>query len=211
MHAGNARAIALNGSEQMEMQSTRSLPAPRALVWAALNDTQVLQSCIAGCERLELIEENRYAITVAATIGPVKARFNGKLTLADLDPPSSYRLEFDAQGAAAGFGKGLAQVTLRDEGASATLLEYAVKAQVGGKLAQIGSRLIDAAAKKLAADFFESFEKAVAMQQPPSAPTQASGAHEVARQVPRRTALAVGVALILAAALVAAFLWWSSR
>lgn len=189
----------------MEMQSSRTLPAPRTVVWTALNDTAVLHGCIPGCERLELVEGNRYAITVAATVGPVKARFNGRLLLADLDPPSSYRLEFDAQGAAAGFGKGMATVTLREEGAQATLLEYAVKAQVGGKLAQVGSRLVDAAAKKLAADFFASFEQAIVALQPAAAPAAAEPAVETSPRRPRWVVVALAAAAIVAAAA----LWWS--
>lgn len=145
----------------MEMQNSRLLPATRAAVWEALNDTQILRNCIAGCERLEQVEMNRFTMVVTVAIGPVKARFCGHLRLADLDPPRSYRLEFNGQGGVAGFGKGHATVVLSDA-ETGTTLEYSVNAQVGGKLAQVGSRLVDTAARKLAADFFDRFERAVA-------------------------------------------------
>jgi uncharacterized protein len=141
----------------MEMKGERVLPVPRAKAWEALNDPAVLQECIAGCESIELTGENQYQIVMTAAVGPVKAKFKGKLTLSDVDPPSSYRLTFEGQGGVAGFAKGGAEVALADEGSS-TRLSYAVNASVGGKLAQIGSRLIDAAARKFADDFFNRFQ-----------------------------------------------------
>lgn len=187
----------------MKMSGSRSLPASRAAVWQALNDTEVLRSCIAGCERLEPTEDSRYTITLTAVVGPVKARFNGRMSLLDLDPPSSYRLEFDAQGAAAGFGKGRAAVTLREEGPRSTTLDYAVEAQIGGKLAQVGSRLVDAAAKKFAADFFDRFESSIAAS---IAVGQASTG-PVPDPQPARLPWA---AWALAAAAAAGALWWWS-
>lgn len=144
----------------MELRNTRLLPAARDVVWEALNDTAILQQCIPGCERLEPAADGRYVVSVTAVIGPVKAKYDGHLLLRDLAPPQSYRIEFEAQGAAAGFGKGGADVVLVERDA-ATELQYAVQLQVGGKLAQIGSRLIDAAAKKIAGEFFDRFERAV--------------------------------------------------
>jgi hypothetical protein len=126
-----------------------------------MNDPEVLKSCISGCESIERLSDSEYAVVTTAAIGPVKARFRGTLLLADLDPPNSYSLSFDGQGGAAGFGKGSARVSLAAEGAG-TRLSYAVKAQVGGKLAQIGSRMIDGVAKKLADDFFTAFNQKMA-------------------------------------------------
>lgn len=140
----------------MELTETYLLPAPREAVWKALNDPAVLKACLAGCESFEASGENVYACVVAASIGPVKARFTSKVTLSHIEPPTRYTLAFDGQGGAAGFGRGSAVVELADEG-SGTRLTYRATAQVGGKLAQVGSRLIDAAAKKVAADFFGKF------------------------------------------------------
>lgn len=140
----------------MEMTGEQLIPAAQAEVWRGLNDPEVLKSCISGCESIEKLTEDEYAIVTVAAIGPVKARFKGKLSLTDIDPPNSYSLSFDGQGGAAGFGKGSARVSLATEGKS-TRLSYAVKAQIGGKLAQIGSRLIDGVAKKMADDFFAAF------------------------------------------------------
>lgn len=194
----------------MEMQSSRALPATRVAVWAALNDMSVLRACITGCERLERVDEGRYLITLSAAVGPVKARFNGQLTLADLDPPRSYRLEFDAQGAAAGFGKGTAAVTLHEDESGATLLQYVVKAQVGGRIAQVGSRLVDAAAKKVAADFFDRFERAVATLHAPTTSETRATVPAVAPDVRQMLAWAYVAAAVVAAAL-AAVAWWARR
>lgn len=149
----------------MELTQSQLIPLSRQKVWDALNDPQVLKACIAGCESLERVSDTEYNLLVVAAIGPVKARFKGKLQLADLDPPRSYTLSFDGQGGVAGFGKGSAAVSLFEEG-ERTRLDYSVKAQVGGRIAQVGSRLIDAAAKKMAEDFFAAFIRHLA---PPSA------------------------------------------
>ena len=159
----------------MEMTGEQIIPAAQAEVWRGLNDPEVLKSCISGCESIERLSDTEYAVVTTAAIGPVKAKFRGKLRLADLDPPNSYSLSFDGQGGAAGFGKGSAKVTLATEGAG-TRLSYAVKAQVGGKLAQIGSRLIDGVAKKLADDFFAAFNEKMAGP----APTQVKPPAEAA-------------------------------
>jgi hypothetical protein len=144
----------------MEMTGEQIIPATRAEVWRGLNDPQTLKACISGCESIERVSDTEYTVVTTAAIGPVKARFRGKLQLADLDPPNAYSLSFDGQGGAAGFGKGTAQVSLSAAPAG-TRLAYAVKAQVGGKLAQIGSRLIDGVAKKMADDFFAAFKQKI--------------------------------------------------
>ena len=147
----------------MEMSSTRNVPAPVATVWAALNDPAILKECIPGCDTIEPDGENAYRIALAARIGPVAAKFTGRMQLADIDPPNGYTLSFEGQGGGAGFAKGDAKVSLVPaENGAATALSYTVKAQVGGKIAQIGSRLVDGAAQKLADDFFGKFSDTVA-------------------------------------------------
>ena len=152
----------------MEMTGEQLIAAAQAEVWRGLNDPEVLRACISGCESIERRSDTEYTVVTIAAIGPVKAKFRGKLLLADLDPPNSYSLSFDGQGGAAGFGKGSAKVTLAAEGAG-TRLRYAVKAQVGGKLAQLGSRLIDGVAKKMADDFFVAFNQKVGAPAPAAA------------------------------------------
>jgi uncharacterized protein len=144
----------------MEMSGEQLIPAPQKAVWEALNDPAVLKACVPGCESIELIGENEYLVLMVARVGPVSAKFKGKLILSDIKPPTSYALTFEGQGGPAGFAKGGAQVRLSGEG-NATKLSYDVKASVGGKLAQIGSRLVDAAAKKVADDFFRNFNAKV--------------------------------------------------
>jgi len=145
------------------MSGEERIPATQDQTWAALNDPEILKACVPGCESIERMAENEYQVLMVARIGPVSAKFKGKLQLADLNPPSSYAIAFEGQGGAAGFGKGSAQVQLAPEDAG-TLLSYQVKASVGGKLAQIGSRLVDAAAKKLSKDFFAAFNEKVGAQ-----------------------------------------------
>ncbi len=148
----------------MEMTSTRTVPAPVGTVWVALNDPATLKNCIPGCDTIEADGENAYRIALAAKVGPVSAKFTGRMVLADVDPPRGYTLSFDGQGGAAGFAKGEARVSLAPaENGTATELSYTVKAQVGGKIAQIGSRLVDGAAQKLADEFFGRFSDAVAV------------------------------------------------
>ncbi len=154
----------------MEMSGEQLIPASQADTWAALNDPEILKACVPGCESITLTAENQYQVLMTARIGPVSAKFKGKLALADLDPPNSYSIAFEGQGGVAGFGKGGAQVQLVSEGATSTKLSYQVKANVGGKLAQIGSRLVDAAAKKLSEDFFNAFNAKVASLHPETAP-----------------------------------------
>jgi carbon monoxide dehydrogenase subunit G len=144
----------------MELIGERLIPAPILATWQSLNDPEVLKSCIAGCESLEWTQPDTLAAVLAARIGPVSARFKGTLKLSDMLPPHSYALSFEGQGGIAGFGRGSADVSLGEQG-NQTLLRYSARAQVGGRLAQVGSRLVDAAASKIAEDFFSAFEKRV--------------------------------------------------
>ena len=145
----------------MEMTGEQLIPASQRDTWNALNDPEMLKACIPGCESIEKVSDTESQVLMTARIGPVAAKFKGKLTLSDVNEPHSYSIAFDGQGGVAGFGKGSAQVRLTTEGEH-TKLSYAVKATVGGKLAQIGSRLVDAAAKKIADDFFSNFNDKVA-------------------------------------------------
>jgi len=144
----------------MEMKGEQLVPASQQATWAALNDPEVLKACVPGCESITPAGENVYEVLMVARVGPVSAKFKGKLTLSDINPPQSYSISFEGQGGAAGFAKGGAQVRLSPQGES-TRLAYDVKANVGGKLAQIGSRLVDAAARKVAGDFFRNFNQKV--------------------------------------------------
>ena len=141
----------------MELSNTRTVPLPRPVVWAALNDPAVLKDCLPGCESLEPDGEHAWRVVMAARVGPVSARFNGRMSMADIQEPETYTLQFDGQGGAAGFARGDARVTLKPLPGDQTEMSYVAKAQVGGKLAQIGSRLVDGAAAKMADDFFARF------------------------------------------------------
>ena len=141
----------------MELSNTRIVPAPPDAVWAALNDPAVLKACVPGCESFERTGDDTYELVMSARIGPVSARFTGRMTMTDIDAPHAYTLNFEGQGGAAGFARGDARVTLAPEGEQQTALTYVAKAQVGGKLAQIGSRLVSSVANKLAAEFFKRF------------------------------------------------------
>lgn len=145
----------------MNLTGQETLPVTQAQAWESLNDTEMLKASIAGCESLTPVGEHEYEALVAVSIGPVKARFKGKLKLSDLQPPNSYQLAFEGSGGAAGHGKGSAQVRLEAQGPAQTLLHYEVQASVGGKIAQIGSRLVDMAAQKMAGDFFAAFNSAL--------------------------------------------------
>lgn len=137
----------------MDMSNTQFVPASLEQTWQALNDPEILKACIPGCESMERVSDTEYTLAMTARVGPVNAKFKGKLQLQDANPPESYGIAFEGQGGAAGFAKGNAKVNLAREG-SGTQIAYTVHAQVGGKLAQIGSRLVDGAAKKMANDFF---------------------------------------------------------
>ncbi len=146
----------------MEMINTRTVPAPVATVWAELNDPETLKACLPGCDAIAPDGDGAYRVAVVAKVGPVSARFSGRMQFADVDPPRSYTLSFDGQGAAAGFAKGEAKVSLvAGDGGASTVLSYIVKAQVGGKLAQLGSHMVEAAANKFAEDCFARFAELV--------------------------------------------------
>jgi carbon monoxide dehydrogenase subunit G len=142
----------------MELQGERLIPATVPDTWAALNDPNVLKACIAGCESVERTGDDAFAAVVALKVGPVSARFKGNLQMTNIQAPNGYTINFDGQGGVAGFGKGSADVALTAEGEGRTLLKYVARATVGGKMAQIGSRLIDATAAKITEDFFKAFE-----------------------------------------------------
>jgi carbon monoxide dehydrogenase subunit G len=152
----------------MEMTGERRIPAPRQAVWEALNNPEVLKASIPGCESLEKLADDQMKATASVKLGPISAKFTGKVQLSEIDPPNSYRISGEGQGGGAGFAKGGANVGLTDDGAD-TLLNYAVSAQVGGKLAQLGGRLIDASAKQMADMFFDRFSSQVQALSPAAA------------------------------------------
>src|SRR6202012_1614364 len=145
----------------MQMNDSQRIPASKQKVWEALNNPDILKQCIPGCQSLEMSASNEMTATVVLKVGPVKATFGGKVTLSDLDPPSSYRISGEGNGGIAGFAKGGAAVNLSEESPDVTILSYQVDAQIGGKLAQLGGRLVDSTAKKLAGQFFSSFGELV--------------------------------------------------
>jgi len=180
----------------MEISGEYQIEAGREVVWAALNDPEMLQKCIPGCESLERISDTEFAAKVTAAIGPVRAKFNTTLKLEDLDPPNSYRLVGESK-AAAGFGKGSALVRLEDAG-NGTLLRYDADFKVGGKLAQVGSRLVLGATRKTADDFFGAFSTSID-----------PGATRIETEEPAageggisRTWLAIGAAIVVL------LIWW---
>ena len=151
----------------MELRDEKIIDAPRERVWAALNDPDVLRQCIPGCQSLEKVDDTHLDAVASLKVGPVKATFNGHVELVDLNPPESYAIAGEGKGGVAGFAKGRADVKLIEEGPETTRLLYDAKAEVGGKLAQLGSRLIDSTAKKLAGEFFAKFKEVV--EGPPAA------------------------------------------
>ena len=148
----------------MNLKGEHQIPADRQSVWKALNDPEILKACLPGCEQLEKISDTEMTATITTKIGPVKATFKGSVKLSELNPPNSYKLEGEGQGGAAGFASGTAEVSLSEASGNTahTILTYDVDAKVGGKLAQIGSRLIDSVSKKIATQFFETFVAKVA-------------------------------------------------
>ena len=142
----------------MEMTGEQLIALPQQATWDALNDTAVLMDCIPGCDSIDKQSDNEYLLTMTAKVGPVSAKFKGRMTLSNVNPPNAYTLHFEGQGGVAGFAKGEAnvQLTPAEEG---TTLSYSVKASIGGKLAQVGARLIDGVAKKMAEQFFTAFNK----------------------------------------------------
>jgi carbon monoxide dehydrogenase subunit G len=146
----------------MELTQSRNIEAPIAIVWRGLNDPEVLKACIPGCETFEQVSETEWRAVIASRIGPVQARFGGKVQLSDVRPGEGYTLKFEGQGGAAGFANGEARVSLAAAGDAATTLTYTASARVGGKIAQLGSRLVDGAAAKMADDFFARFAERMA-------------------------------------------------
>ena len=189
----------------MELSSSRTVPASVEATWAALNDPETLKACIPGCEAIERISETEFRVTMTARVGPVAAKFTGRILLDERDPPRSYRMSFEGQGGAAGFARGEAHVALAPDGVG-TRIEYRATAQVGGKLAQIGSRLVDGAAAKVADDFFARFVAQVGggAGAVPPAPVPPDRAAAALRSVWLRLALAI---LILAGMA----LYWLTR
>src|SRR6202163_2538496 len=198
----------------MEMTGSRTVPADIETTWRALNDPQVLKACIPGCESVERVSDNEYRLTMTARVGPVSARFTGRIVLADIVAPTSYTLSFEGQGGAAGFAKGEARVTL-SANEPGTRIDYQVKAQIGGKLAQIGSRLVDGAAAKVADDFFARFADRLGGPSPATVDAGAThiSANPVTTESPLRTALrTMSVRLALAAAIIAVMaIYWFTR
>jgi uncharacterized protein len=189
----------------MEMTSSRTVPASIDKTWAALNDPETLKACIPGCESIERVSDTEFKVAMTARVGPVSAKFSGRIVLSDIVPPTSYKLSFEGQGGAAGFARGEAKVALTPD-ASGARIEYNVNAQVGGKLAQIGSRLVDGAAAKVADDFFACFVErlgggAAAAAEPVVAPAEAAA-----------TSRTLWLRLAVAAAIIAAiFIYWLTR
>lgn len=164
----------------MDMNGEYRIAAPREKVWAGLNDPEVLKASIPGCETLEKTGDNAFTAKVVAKVGPVKAKFGGDVTLSNINPPESYTISGEGKGGAAGFAKGGADVKLAEDGDGGTILTYTAKADVGGKLAQLGSRLIDGTSKKMADEFFSNFREQVAPsakeEEAPAAEAPASAA-----------------------------------
>lgn len=185
----------------MELTGSQLLPVSQQVAWDALNDPEILKASITGCEALERTSDTEFSAAVVAAIGPVKARFKAKLTLSDVVAPTSYKIRFDGQGGAAGFGKGEARVNLSPEGES-TRLEYAAQANVGGKLAQIGSRLVDAASKKLADEFFTKFNAELKRRYAPATTPAVPAAH--AEEGGPSSDAGGGTLMMISAALIAA-------
>jgi carbon monoxide dehydrogenase subunit G len=200
--------------DDMEMSGSRTVPADIETTWRALNDPEVLKACIAGCESVERVSDNQYRLTMTARVGPVSARFTGRIVLADIVAPTSYTLSFEGQGGAAGFAKGEARVTLADNNPG-TRIDYQAKAQVGGKLAQIGSRLVDGAAAKVADDFFARFADRLGGPSPAMLDAGATNisANPVTTESQIRAALrTMSVRLALAAAIIAVMaIYWFTR
>ena len=177
----------------MDLTGEYRIPAPRETVWAALNNPDILKACIPGCEELNKTSDTEFVARVVAKIGPVKAGFGGKVTLSDIDPPNGYTISGEGQGGAAGFAKGGAKVRLESvDGGAATVLHYSADAQIGGKLAQIGSRLVEGSARKLADEFFAAFAAAAAAA--PQAAAPAPAVEEAAPQPVAQTAPVIATA-----------------
>ncbi len=168
----------------MDMTGEYSISASREKVWEALNDPDVLKASVPGCETLEKVSDTEFTATVMAKVGPVRAKFNGRVTLSDIDPPNGYTISGEGQGGAAGFGKGGAKVSLTTENGE-TMLRYEANASVGGKMAQIGSRVVEGVAKKMADEFFSTFVEQVnsaGSAEEAAAPAAAEATHEASQE-----------------------------
>jgi hypothetical protein len=188
----------------MEFSGEYTINAPRQKVWDALNDPEILGQAIPGCQSIEKTSDTEMAATVKSKIGPVQATFKGKVTLSDLDPPNGYTITGEGQGGVAGFAKGGAQVHLKDAADGGTILNYEATGQVGGKIAQVGSRLVEGTAKKLADQFFGAFDGLVG--EAPAAPEAAAEAPAPAPEAPRPAAAPAPASMMnrwIAAAVVA--------
>ena len=192
----------------MELTGERLIPATVDATWAALNDPETLKACIAGCETLDRVGDDAFTAVVAMKIGPVSARFKGNLKMTNVRPPTGYTINFDGQGGVAGFGRGSADVALSEAGPMSTRLAYVARATVGGKMAQIGSRLIDATAAKITDDFFKAFEA----QLQALAPVATGGAPAAPSAAVARTPEPAGtIGWVLAAIVVAAAAYFVLR
>ena len=201
----------------MDMQGNRSLAITQQQAWDALNDPEVLKACIPGCDKVEATGENQYAVGMALKIGPVSAKFAGKILLSDIVAPASYKINFEGQGGVAGFGKGAAEVKLSPNG-SGCELDYTMHATVGGKIAQLGQRLIDGTAKAMSEDFFKRFDEAMQKAHPEAyaardAAAAAAAAGDVATPVAAPAASGGGVPawVWVAGAVAIGVIWWLSR
>jgi hypothetical protein len=204
----------------MDMSGEYRIPAARETVWRALNDPEILKQSIPGCETVDKTSDTEFTARVAVAVGPVKAKFTGKVTLSELKPPESYTISGEGQGGVAGFGKGSASVRLDAEAPTMTVLRYTAQASVGGKLAQIGARLVDATARKLADEFFGKFAAVVAgpaeaAPEPaaPAAPSAPAVSTETppAAPPPARPALAPSVWVPLLIVVIGVLLWLVTR
>jgi uncharacterized protein len=189
----------------MELTSSRTVPASVEKTWAALNDPETLKACIPGCESIERVSDTEFRVAMTARVGPVSAKFSGRIILSDIVPPTSYKISFEGQGGAAGFARGEAKVALTPDG-SGTRIEYNVNAQVGGKLAQIGSRLVDGAAAKIADDFFACFVERLGGGAAAAAEPIVASAETATTSRTLWLRLAVAAAII-----VAIFTYWLTR
>ena len=194
----------------MEMQGNRQLAVNQQQAWDALNDPEVLKVCIPGCDKIEASGENQYSMGVSLKIGPLAAKFSGKIALSDIQAPNSYTIGFEGQGGPAGFGKGQAKVQLQPNAAGVELV-YSVHASVGGKIAQVGQRLIDGVAKSMAEDFFKRFDGEMQRQHPEAYAAKAeaaaaSGAAPAAAEAGASGGIPGWVWMAGAAVLVVAFL-----
>lgn len=202
----------------MELTGERLLPASRDRVWAALNDPEVLKRCIPGCQEIAKLSDTELTAKVGLAVGPVKATFTGRVTLSEIDAPNGYKISGEGQGGVAGFGKGSAVVKLSDEGGH-TKLTYAADASVGGKLAQIGSRLVEATARKLADEFFTRFAQefpAPVVPEAPAAPNAAAPSESTAAPSQGTVSAPSGTRLspviwVPALAAIVAFVYWLAK